>query len=90
MPHKNQILKIIISLFIGTILSACSIMDKSDYPKDISKKATSGKYISLPSNMKSSKIESYYPIPKLTPAQQSKPAKVSVVPPGSSLDKNKL
>lgn len=71
------------------ILSACSIIDKSDYPADVSKNAASAKYISLPADMKSAKIESYYPIPKLTPEQQNASAKVSVVPPGSSLTKIK-
>jgi uncharacterized lipoprotein len=87
--QSNKFSKLILITLSSIFLSACSIMDKSDYATDISKKATTAHYIMLPADMKSSKIESYYPIPKLTAAQQKYPTKVSVVPPGSSLAKLK-
>lgn len=80
-------IKLILIITLGSMLAACSLFDKSDYPTDITQKAATANYIRLPVDMKSSKIESYYPIPKLTAAQQNAPAKVSVIPPGSSLEK---
>ena len=90
MKPFNKITTSILLFAINGMLAACSVIDKSDYPTDISKNAATAKYISLPAEAKSTKIESYYPIPKLTPAQQNAPAKVSVVPPGSSLTKANL
>jgi uncharacterized lipoprotein len=80
----NKINIIVVSV-LSLLLVACSNLKKYDHREEYKNVAPEQREIRLPQDLSSKNMETYYKIPAIK--NKSYPNRVSIIPPGSSLEK---